>query len=81
MNTALIKNNFHKLIDKIENENLLEQFYKALFYSAKKESTLWNSLSKKEKKELLLSYEESLDEKNLIPLEQVKAKHSKWLSK
>lgn len=81
MSSTAIKSNFHKIIDKIENESLLKQFYQALLFSTNKEGKLWNALTKKEQEELLASYEESLDEKNLIPLSEVKQKYKKWLSK
>ncbi len=81
MSSTAIKSNFHKLIDKIENESLLKQFYQALLFSTNKEGKLWNTLTKKEQEELLISYEESLDENNLIALSDVKEKYKKWLSK
>ena len=81
MKTGSIKTNFHKLIDMIENESKLSQFYQALLYSAKKEGKLWNTLTKKEQEELMLAYEESNDEANLVSHEKVKAKYKKWLSK
>ena len=46
MSSTAIKTNFHKLIDKIDNENLLRQFYQALLSSTKKEGKLWDSLTK-----------------------------------
>ncbi len=42
---------------------------------------LWDSLSSEEKDELLLSYEESFNRKNLISHEEVKGYHDKWLRK
>ena len=38
----------------------------------------WN-LTAEQKEELLASYEESFDPKNLISHEEVKKKHKKWL--
>ncbi len=81
MSSTAIKTNFHKLIDKIDNENLLRQFYQALLSSTKKEGKLWDSLTKEEQEDLLLSYEESFDEKNHIPYDEVKEQYKKWLSK
>ena len=81
MPSTAIKTNFHKLIDKIENENLLKKFYQALLSSAKNEGTLWNSLTKEEQEDLLLSYEESFDEKHLISWNDVKEEYKKWPSK
>jgi hypothetical protein len=40
---------------------------------------LWSALSEAEKQELLLAYDESFDEKNLLSHEQVKQQHGKWL--
>ena len=45
----------------------------------KNEKGLIASLTPEEQEELLLSYEESFDPKNLISHEEVKAQHSKWL--
>ena len=81
MSTTAIKSNFHKLIDKIDNENLLRQFYQALLSSTRKEGKLWDSLTKEEQEDLLLSYEESFDEKNLIQWNDVKEEYKKWPSK
>ncbi len=81
MSTTAIKSNFHKLIDKIDNENLLRQFYQALLSSTRKERKLWDSLTKEEQEDLLLSYEESFDEKNLIQWNDVKEEYKKWPSK
>lgn len=36
-------------------------------------------LTEEQRKELLLAYEESFDENNLIPHELVKKEHEKWL--
>jgi len=41
---------------------------------------LFDSLSEEQKKELLISYEESFEESNLISHEVVKLQHEKWLS-
>jgi hypothetical protein len=52
------------------------------FYFSRMEYThgnLFNSLSEEQKRELLLSYEESFDEENLLDHETVKLQHAKWL--
>ncbi|MPM27950.1 hypothetical protein SDC9_74467 [bioreactor metagenome] len=80
MNTIELKNNFHRLIDTIENEAMLTKFYAIM--SRAKESTdgnLWEKLSAKEQSELLLSFEESEDEINLIPYSEIRKKYEKWL--
>jgi hypothetical protein len=82
MTTELLKKEFHELIDKIDNNLLLEQFYKALNYSNNNSKfDLWDSLSDQEKEDVLVAFEESKNENNLINFDDVKKKHSKWLSK
>jgi TRAP-type C4-dicarboxylate transport system substrate-binding protein len=81
MNTTTIKPNFHQLIDNIEDEHLLEQFYNALVYSSERENKLWNSLSSEEQKEVLQAYEESEQEENLLSHAMVKEQHKQWLTK
>ena len=81
MNTTIIKSNFHQLIDKIENEFLLEQFYNALLYSSERESRLWNALSREEQEEVLQAYEESNQAAHLLSHAMVKEQHEKWLTR
>ena len=80
MNTIELKNNFHQLIDTIDNETLLKKFYTIM--SRAKENTdgkLWKKLSPEERNELLLSYEESENDNNLIPHSEIRKKYEKWL--
>jgi len=80
MTTIELKNNFHHLIDSIENENLLQEFYELMLRkSASKAGSLWAMLSKDEIEELLLANEETENPENLIPHEEMKKKYSKWL--
>jgi len=80
MNTLELKKNFHLLIDSIENENLLINFYDLIkMRSSTKEGQLWNRLTKQEQEELLLAFDESENHENLISLEEMKMKHKKWL--
>ena len=80
MNTIELKNNFHSLIDRINNENLLLDFYNLLkIRSATTEGQLITRLSKQEYEELLLAVEESDNNENLISQEEMKNKHKKWL--
>jgi len=75
-----IKDDFHHLIDTIDDERLLKSYYQ-LIQSINSGSVgkLWDSLGESEKQELLLSYDESFDKKNLLSHEQVKQRHEKWL--
>jgi len=67
------KNNFHKLIDTIEDEEALKGYFNLIQRLNKNQTgELWNSLNPDEKEELLLSYEESFDPNNVISHDQVK---------
>lgn len=79
MNTIELKKNFHKLIDKIENESLLKDFYELLKHRVTNEGELWDNLSNSEKEELLLALEESKNPYNLTKHDEMKKKHKKWL--
>jgi hypothetical protein len=75
-----IRTSFHKLIDEIDNDNLLMKFYDLLNKSSdQKEGELWNQLSDEQKNEILLAESESHYEKNLIDQDTQKEKHKKWL--
>lgn len=75
-----IKKDIHLLIDTIENENLLKRFHDLLTQSfSNKKENLWDKLSLSEQEELLLSYEESFIESNLLSNEDVKKRYAKWL--
>lgn len=80
MTTIELKNNFHHLIDSIENENLLLRFYELMkSRSISKEGKLWSRLSKEEQDELLMALAESDKEENLISHDKMMKKHKKWL--
>ena len=80
MNTIELRKNFHLLIDNIENETLLNNFYDLMKsrYSAK-DFQLWNKLTTQEQEELLLTLEESNNPDYLINQDDMKKKHKKWL--
>jgi hypothetical protein len=76
------KEAFHKLIDKIDNEEILKGYFELIQrLNSNQTGKLWDSLTSAEKEELLLSYEESFDPKNLVSHEDVKGQHAKWLRK
>lgn len=71
MNTIELKSEIHKIIDRIESDELLQSLHD--FLKIKEKSTpgsLWNSLYEEQKKEVILSFEESDDENNLITRDQ-----------
>jgi hypothetical protein len=80
MSTVELKENFHNLIDSIDNESLLSRIYELLKNKKEsKEGQLWKRLSSEEKHELILAMEESADYGNLISQEDMTKKHKKWL--
>lgn len=82
MALANIKTDFHQLIDKIENEELLAYFYQLLVQKSKSQNgQLWENLTDEEKRELLLADEESKDTQNWLSDEEVRQKHQKWRTK
>ncbi len=80
MTLTELKSNLHNLIDQVESKNLLEEYYAELkrIVSSSKHK-IWDTLSEEEKKEILMSYEESEDEKNLVDSNMVMEKYKKWL--
>lgn len=76
MGTIELKSDLHKILDRIENEQLLRAIYDFLKQSENaKEGEIWKMLTDDQKKEVYLSYEESQDDKNLIDWETVKKKY------
>lgn len=76
MNKTELKKSFHLLIDSIDNENLLINFYDILKKkSSANEGQLWERLTNQEKEELLLALEESDNPENLISQDVMKKKH------
>ena len=74
-----IKDDFHHLIDSIEDEQFLKSYYQLIKINYDQNGNLWNNLNEEEKKELLIAYEVSFDINNLLSHEQVKLQHAKWL--
>jgi 2-phosphoglycerate kinase len=82
MTTVELKNNFHHLIDSIDNESLLMKFYDLLLRKKDpRDGRLLNYLTKEEQEELYLAEEESENSYNVVSNEEQKKKHKKWLSK
>jgi hypothetical protein len=80
MNTIELKKSFHLLIDSIDNEDLLANFYDLIKKrSSTKEGQLWNRLTYKEQEELISALEESENPDYIISNDEMKKKHKKWL--
>lgn len=74
-----IKEDFHHLIDTIEDEQVLNGYYQLIKSNTGEYGQLWNNLTEEQKAELLIAYDESFDPRNLISHEEVKKQHEKWL--
>ncbi|MEQ8714415.1 MAG: hypothetical protein RIC80_15455 [Cyclobacteriaceae bacterium] len=75
-----IKDQLYKLIENSEDEHLLKMVY-AILNDQMKAQDNPIQLTASQEKELLQAYNESLDESNLLELEELKEKNSKWLEK
>jgi hypothetical protein len=73
MSTTELKSELHNIVDRIQDERLLQVVYHFLSQRENSEEGLmWKSLTEEQRKEVLLAYEESEDERNLIDWEEVK---------
>jgi len=67
MGAVELKSNIHRIVDKTQDESLLQIIYDFLTVKNKnKDGKLWASLTQTEREELLSAYQESDDEKNLL---------------
>lgn len=67
MGTIELKSNLHKIVDRIEDEQLLRAIYSFLEKRENSEDgQMWKQLTEDQKKEVLKAYEESEDDSNLI---------------
>jgi hypothetical protein len=72
MNTFELKSSIHKYIDSIESESVLNSIYDFLKARHKRKSKgVWEKLTEDQKSEILLSWEESEDEANLIDAKKI----------
>jgi hypothetical protein len=75
MGALELKSDLHKILDKIENEQLLRTIYDFLKQGeTAEEGQIWKTLTEEQKKEVYLSYEESRDDNKLIPWDNIKKK-------
>lgn len=76
MGTIELKSDLLKILDKIENEQLLRAIYDFLKQREDaEEGKIWKTLTEEQKKEVYLSYEESQKDNNLIDWNTVKKKY------
>jgi uncharacterized radical SAM superfamily Fe-S cluster-containing enzyme len=76
MGTIQLKSDLQKIIEQIDNEQLLQTVYDFLKQREdSKEGEFWKSLTEDQKREIYLSYEESDDDKGLIAWDSLKKKY------
>ena len=78
METTVLKAKFHQLIEKVENETLLEALYEVMQEAVQPETGVWEGLTVEARQHVLDAYEESLDESNLLSHSSVQEKYRKW---
>ena len=80
-NTMKTREAFHKLIDDIEDDRLLQVYFKMINDLNTNKQSNWNALSKEEQDEVLSAYDESYSGDNLVAHNVVMEKHLKWRKK
>ena len=78
MKLAELKSEFHNLIDKTNDPDIIELFYNAMTQSVNSEGSVWRTLSPEERQSVIDAYEESKDDENLTTLEELKARYANW---
>ena len=67
MGTAELKSKLHRLLDRIEDERLLRAIYSFLRERENsQDGQLWETLTDEQKEEVLLAFDESNDDSNLL---------------
>lgn len=80
MNTLELRNNFHRLIDNMNNDSILSKFYLIMSrVYQEKDGKLWARLTPEEQEELIRADIESDNPANLLPHSEIQKKHKKWL--
>jgi len=80
MDIKTLKTDLHKFIDQIENRQILKDYYDDMKSLIEHQNDgAWDNLSEDQKQELLIAYEESENEQNLVDYEAVMKKYEKWL--
>ncbi|MBS1658677.1 MAG: hypothetical protein K1X63_05330 [Chitinophagales bacterium] len=79
METIELKSQLHRLIDQLNDPVILDQYYEEIKRIVNlSKSGLWDSLNEDQKQEVLLSFEESENDDNLVDHETVMKKYNQW---
>jgi hypothetical protein len=80
MSTAELKKKFHRLIETINDDEMLNSYFELISQLKTQETgQLYKKLTKEQKLELNLAYNESFDSTNLLSHIEVISQHKKWL--
>ena len=72
MGTVELRTNIHKIVDTIQNEQLLRTIYDFLkIHEENHSGQQWASLTEEQKQEVILASEEAEDYNNLIAREKI----------
>jgi hypothetical protein len=72
MTIAELRTRLHSLVDKIDDKEVLAQFFDILSLSPnEKEGMIWDTLTKEEQQRVMDAYTESESEENLIDHKRV----------
>ena len=76
MSTTELRSNLSRLLEKINDEQLLRTVYDFLKQgNNEEEGTFWKTLTEEEKQRVYESYEQSKDDTNLIAWDTLKKKY------
>ncbi len=72
MGAIELKSSIHKIVDEIQSEQLLQAIYNFLKKrETNKSSRLWGTLTEEQKQEVLIAFDESENDENLLDRDQV----------
>ncbi len=75
MDKTALRSSLHHLIEQINSKHLLEDYYYEMKHVIKKTThSAWDSLTEQQKKEVLMSWQESEDDNNLVDHNTVMAR-------
>ncbi|MBS1545067.1 MAG: hypothetical protein JST14_15630 [Bacteroidetes bacterium] len=76
MSTAELKSDLSKMLENIDDEQLLRTIYEFLKQGTKEEEgRFWKTLTEDQKRRVYESYEQSKDDKKLIAWDTIKKKY------
>jgi hypothetical protein len=76
MEINVLKDNIHHLVDQIQSQQLLEEYFQEMKTILQQTgSNAWDTLSDTQKREVLLSYEERENDENLLDHNDVMSKY------